>query len=144
MSADDDAVGYKRPPKQHQFKSGQSGNPRGRPKKKWRMSVPAQHSKDILEIAEELHEVRTAAGLKKLTMQQLIYRGLAAGAAKGKPTCVKYWMPAYLAVIQERFDRHPSVSLTALLISIAENSDEPDQLLLDTIEGQLQATKNLF
>jgi Family of unknown function (DUF5681) len=29
---DDDAIGYKRPPKKHQFKKGQSGNLRGRPK----------------------------------------------------------------------------------------------------------------
>jgi hypothetical protein len=27
-----DSVGYRRPPKQHQFKPGQSGNPKGRPK----------------------------------------------------------------------------------------------------------------
>jgi len=27
-----DNVGYRRPPKQHQFKPGQSGNPKGRPK----------------------------------------------------------------------------------------------------------------
>lgn len=29
---DDEAVGYKRPPRKHQFKPGQSGNPRGRSK----------------------------------------------------------------------------------------------------------------
>jgi hypothetical protein len=29
---DDTAVGYKRPPKHGQFKRGQSGNPKGRPK----------------------------------------------------------------------------------------------------------------
>ena len=29
---DDDGVGYKRPPKKHRFKPGQSGNPRGRTK----------------------------------------------------------------------------------------------------------------
>lgn len=31
---DDDRVGYKRPPKKNQFKKGQSGNPKGRPKRK--------------------------------------------------------------------------------------------------------------
>ena len=29
---DDDEVGYRKPPKPHRFKNGQSGNPRGRPK----------------------------------------------------------------------------------------------------------------
>jgi len=33
-SDDEEAVGYCKPPKEHQFKPGQSGNPNGRPKKK--------------------------------------------------------------------------------------------------------------
>ena len=32
MANDEDAVGYKRPPKNGQFKPGKSGNPRGRPR----------------------------------------------------------------------------------------------------------------
>ncbi len=32
--SDDEKVGYGRPPKNHQFRPGESGNPRGRPKKR--------------------------------------------------------------------------------------------------------------
>jgi hypothetical protein len=32
MPPDYDVIGYKKPPKQHQFKKGKSGNPRGRVK----------------------------------------------------------------------------------------------------------------
>ncbi|MCW1401607.1 DUF5681 domain-containing protein [Novosphingobium sp. MW5] len=33
MTDDEDKVGYGRPPKQHRFRKGKSGNPRGRPRK---------------------------------------------------------------------------------------------------------------
>lgn len=34
LGDDDDKVGYKKPPKNSQFKKGKSGNPKGRPPKK--------------------------------------------------------------------------------------------------------------
>jgi hypothetical protein len=45
-----DAVGYKRPPREHQFRPGQSGNPSGRPK-------GARNFKS--ELREELGELVT-------------------------------------------------------------------------------------
>lgn len=48
----DDDVGYKKPPKHSQWKSGQSGNPKGRPKK-------AQHD-SLHRIDEVLSEPVTA------------------------------------------------------------------------------------
>jgi Family of unknown function (DUF5681) len=57
MTSDDSAVGYKRPPVHSRFQKGQSGNPRGRPRK-----VP-----DFMEDAAE------------------ILGGTVTGQAKGKP-----------------------------------------------------------
>lgn len=48
-----DAVGYGRPPKQHQFKPGQSGNPKGRPK-----------------VAPTLHEIMAKEATKHVKIKQ--------------------------------------------------------------------------
>lgn len=56
---DDDAVGYGKPPKQRQFKPGESGNPAGRPKKA---------ESDPIDISEVLNEsvLTKSAGVVRL------------------------------------------------------------------------------
>jgi hypothetical protein len=72
MAHDNDGVGYGRPPKQHQFKKGQSGNPRGRPKKSGRKPKPGEI--DIAGILNGDRTVRTAEGEKRMSGFEVLCR----------------------------------------------------------------------
>lgn len=74
---DDDAVGYRKPPKKHRFKKGQSGNPKGRPK-------GAKDLKSVLD--NELNErvtINENGRKRTLSKLELTIKQLATKAAKG-------------------------------------------------------------
>lgn len=70
-------VGYKKPPKSSQFKKGQSGNPKGRPKKK--------QTTDVLLEKELSKKVRVNVDGKEalLTKHEILIRQLVDKAVKG-------------------------------------------------------------
>lgn len=77
-------VGYGKPPKSGQFKKGQSGNPKGKPKKAGKTSW------DVL--ADELSKsipVKEEAGVSKISMWTAIIRQLVHKAAKGDHASTK-------------------------------------------------------
>ena len=72
-----DAVGYKRPPREHQFRPGQSGNPSGRPK-------GARNFRS--ELREELSEVVTVRDGEReiqVSKQRALIKSLVAAAIDG-------------------------------------------------------------
>lgn len=74
-------VGYGRPPEQHQFKKGQSGNPRGRPKKSGRKPKPGEI--DIAGILNGDRTVRTAQGEQRMSGFEILCRAEVMYALKG-------------------------------------------------------------
>lgn len=78
---DDDAyeVGYKKPPKRTQFKKGQSGNLKGRPK----------GSRNIATLLEEALfrkvAIRDERGSRKVTFVEALVHRLSVDALKGDP-----------------------------------------------------------
>ena len=71
------AVGYKHPPREHQFRRGQSGNPSGRPK-------GARNFKS--ELREELSEVVTVRDGERdiqVSKQRALIKSLVAAAIDG-------------------------------------------------------------
>lgn len=80
--------GYKNPPKEHQFKKGKSGNPKGRPRKK------KQQSSDLsLDIMTSLHRelaktisVQENGQHRVITKLDAIFAQLVAQSVNGKPS----------------------------------------------------------
>ena len=75
---DDYEIGYRRPPRETRFKKGQSGNPKGRRKKK-----PASFEEVLGEALNERITVVIKGQARSLTMKELIVEQLGERAAKG-------------------------------------------------------------
>lgn len=77
MSEDDYKVGYKKPPTHSRFKSGKSGNPKGRPKGSRNFgTILKQRLKQRVTIVEKGRR-------KTITMEELIIRKLLNDAVAG-------------------------------------------------------------
>jgi hypothetical protein len=77
MTNNDDDVGYGRPPKNTQFKPGQTGNPKGRPKKVHNFRT------DLRDELSQLITVRENGHERKITKLRALVKSLVAAAIKG-------------------------------------------------------------
>ncbi|MFO1091311.1 MAG: DUF5681 domain-containing protein [Hyphomicrobiales bacterium] len=75
MTADNDDVGYCKPPKRSRFKPGVSGNPRGRPKGAWSLRDELQRELrmkvTVTENGKTVVVLRQTALLKRLVAEAL-------------------------------------------------------------------------
>jgi Family of unknown function (DUF5681) len=79
----DQRVGYRKPPRHTQFKPGQSGNPKGRPKKK------TTFDDKILEYAEKPATISNGGKVERGRMKDRIASTVVAKAAEGDHRSVK-------------------------------------------------------
>lgn len=90
-----DSVGYRKPPKQSQFKKGESGNPRGRPKRPTH-AMPEWHEERMKAIirqeAYRLIDINENGKKIRLPLIQTIIRRLGVFAAQGRPRAMRYFM----------------------------------------------------
>ncbi|MCC0063663.1 MAG: hypothetical protein H6895_06185 [Defluviimonas sp.] len=146
MSEDnDDKVGYGRPPEKHRFKPGQSGNPRGRPRRSRRAPTPSQRYKDVLMVADTIMDMKTPAGIRKVTISEAIMFSIAMNAMKGKVAYMKLWLQLEDWAVGERKRRHPTIRLIEMLQNIVEDvRKEPDRDLEEVLDAHIHLMKGRY
>jgi Family of unknown function (DUF5681) len=98
-SSSDEDVGYGRPPRAHQFKPGQSGNPKGRPK-------GAKNESTILrEIFERKIESRSAGRSRKITVLEGILLRITEDSLKGNTKSAAFLLNRYAAMVSGELQR---------------------------------------
>lgn len=76
-------VGFAKPPKDHQYKKGQSGNPKGRPKKSRNIAVLFRKGMDEKVVVTENGKQ------KKITVREAIVQRALIEAMKGKDKAIE-------------------------------------------------------
>jgi len=89
---DDDKVGYGKPPRAYQFKPGQSGNPRGRPK------GTKNESTMLEELLHRKVQIREGGRERKITVLEAMLRRFAEDSLKGNTKSAAFLLNRYAAM----------------------------------------------
>lgn len=119
QSPGDYEVGYRRPPRQHRFQPGKSGNPKGRPKGAKGLKA------ELKEELDELVPVTVNGKTKRMRKRRVVIKALTQQAAKGNVTAADKLIALIIQAEGLEDERPPSRSLS--------NTDE--QILTQFLGG---------
>lgn len=96
-------VGHGRPPPEHRFAKGTSGNPRGRPRKLRELEGEARRAQDLfLAEAKRLITVKEGGRAVQMPAFQAVVKSTLVAALKGSPTAQKAIIQMTLSIEAER------------------------------------------
>ena len=123
-------VGYGKPPKQHQFRKGQSGNPNGRPRKNETLADL------VVKLLDEPIQVRTKDGTFTMTSREAIVRTLIQRAATGDVRQTKMLME--LIETNERETRADQPQTGVVVVPVSFDIDKGPLLVEDVEDDEFR------
>jgi Family of unknown function (DUF5681) len=125
-STTDSDVGYGKPPKQHQFKVGHSGNPKGRPK------GSKNESTILKEIMTRKIDHRAGGRIRQIMVMEGIYLRLADDSLKGDTRSATFLFNRYGALVSGELqlgslDADDQQVLAAFETRRTTNREDPDK-----------------
>src|SRR5262245_46207780 len=114
-------VGYRKPPKDTQFKKGASGNPRGRPKRTLNL---------VTDLTAELSEkvtIREDGRSRTITKQRALIKSLTTKALKGDPRATAALLALHARVVPEPPPPGPE-TIEIVLVPSRYKSDIPKMI----------------
>jgi hypothetical protein len=98
------SVGYGKPPVDHRFKKGVSGNPRGRPIKPERARSLRQLNSDILKSANMEHSIVTNGKEERVPIIELMLRQLFVMGTKRNMKALERALNLYQSALSHNFN----------------------------------------
>lgn len=111
--------------KNGQFKKGVSANPAGRTPHRERAFLPRQKTRDILEVTEEILEIKTAKGVKKLSAFQIVLLKMRSKAFDGHSPSMYRLLRLHAEALEAHYNAHKAA---------AEGLDQSEALIVGSAD----------